>query len=454
MSEAGDRRKTRSHVPITAPREKPASAALPAQRVSAPNEAPPGPPSPQAHPVPPVGGGRQVPPAGSGRQVPPTGSGRQRPPYPPRPAGAQPGVPDSSTRHYQMSPSAARLLREPEQTRRIDPKSISIRGPGGGLSARPTAMSVGCKQCGRPLPPEILNRLPIRASAALLCPACEIINAEKRRVQRRNLIAAAACAGLAIAGVGAVFPQPALFILALAGFVSISAGVLGFTWERVVRLALVAGGLTVMCAAVALLWTLQDRAAEQAAEQDVREKTAAIAKLLEENRFLEAHEACERLQVEVREQGGAYDSNEVRGQVANARQELDQWVERRYEGLTAEGRQLLLGLLRLFPATPGAHGQRVRGLQVKGNEITLTMVLPADLSSVTARTGDPRSNAARMILVSIFDGLPNVDSVWLTLVPPDDAAGSDAGGTYIVKKDQAISLRMGELPQREEDRPK
>lgn len=435
MSEAGDRRKTRSYVPITAPRPKAAGAAISSQRLPAQTEPPENASS------------------GTAPQMP------MRPPYPPRPLQTPPGVTESTTRHLIQSGSSTRIINNPDQTKRLDPKSISIRAPSGNLGLRSSAsLAIGCKQCSKPLPMELLNRLPAqgRSGQMLICPACQIFNKEKVRQQRNRLICFAVGAGVLVAALGAVFPQTAMFMLAALGLGAIALGLVGFTWERVTRLVMVAGGLAATLAGLAVLWTLQDRAADLEAKKDVQHRAAKITEFLEQGKFLEAHEACERLQIEVREHNVRFGSNEIREIVAAVRGEVDHWVESHYEGLTADGRQLLLGLMRLFPDAQGIKGQRVRSLQVSGGQVSLTMLVPQVALSApgTARaSGDPRANEARIILVNIFDGIPGIEEIRLTLLAQDENGDSDAG-TYIVKKDQAVSLRMGELARSEQARPK
>jgi hypothetical protein len=246
------------------------------------------------------------------------------------------------------------------------------------------------------------------------------------------------------AGIG-LFPGHSMFLGIIAGVLLVLTGVLGFRLRSVTRTAITLGGAAIVAGCFFSLSQLGEVNAQRQALDALKKEAANIETLLRNDNFAEAQGRLPALEEKAKlpaPQDG-YISADAEKIVANAREQLDQWLKKSYALSGLEG-QVTMALLAVYPEKTATGEKRIRNIHIDGGNLALSLLALSRPSAAdqpqTSTLDRDVMDEARGYLVLLFDKFPEFRSAELQLhyIP---CPGCPTSHTFTVDREQAMRLK-------------
>lgn len=304
-----------------------------------------------------------------------------------------------------------------------------------------------CTVCGIQLPKESVTTGGSELiEGKLFCARC----LKKRRSAPKSSKSIYVSAAVGVVAVGATLavlaPRIALFGALPLGALLIFGGLLGSTFMRVTRLALITSGLAVLVIFALGVSTVSQHTHVQEASREALEQLKDIDSKLEKGDYVAAREAFDALSLRMEDQRPAeavrVRMEDLRGRLAKKRQDL-------FGNASDEEQGLLLALLRIFPQQESLKQPRFHIESLNGRALKLKAVTTAGAQRqangpvAAADFSAPWLAETRRLVEFLFESYPSLAELELNVDAAAEGNDPVRVATFALSRDSFIQMKNG-----------
>jgi hypothetical protein len=300
---------------------------------------------------------------------------------------------------------------------------------------------INCSRCNASINPSAQIE---KINGKAVCVECQHFAAKKKVEVKINPdvirgLAAGTAVFMALAAI--FFPPQALFVGGLLSIAATLCGLLGFTLNGRLRLALTSIGIV---AALFSFWGISQVHAIRAASRTAQEFSTELSEihtLLDTNNFAQAQQRIATVECKALAAPGRYISAEAESCVKQAHALRGDWMKKHFGSLDLNTFESIATFLMAHPLLNTIGNKYLRAISREGGHCSITIAL--DCGAPVAAKSLPCSESAVMecagVLNFAFHNLGQVDSLILELL---DATSERSVGRFTVSQIQASTLNQ------------